>query len=106
MIRRARIQEAELTYSLCSTAKLESVHGPVHELLGYAAEDFLSGNASFQARIHPHDSDIIQSLFSADGEENGMRVLRFRHGGGRILCLQVQFKKDRGADEIVLHLQI
>src|ERR1700731_205022 len=107
MIRRALIQEAELTYSLCPTAKLEAVDGPVHELLGFAAEDFLSGKVSFHARIHPHDADVLSALFSPDAEEKaGIAVLRFRHGGRRILCLQVRFKKERCSCGTALHMKI
>jgi diguanylate cyclase (GGDEF)-like protein/PAS domain S-box-containing protein len=107
MIRRALVQEAGLTFSLCPKAKLVAVHGPVHDLLGYAAEDFLSGKVSFHARIHPHDADVVEAIFSSDGGENaGNSVLRFRHGGARILCLEVRFEKELSAAGPFLHLKM
>jgi len=107
MIRRALIQDAELTYRVGLCPQLDAVTGPVHELLGFAAEDFLSTKVSFLDRIHLQDSDIAEALFSPDGEtSSGTRVLRFRHGGGRILCLQVHSKREHKDEGTFLHLKL
>jgi diguanylate cyclase (GGDEF)-like protein/PAS domain S-box-containing protein len=100
-------QEAELRYTLSPRVGLDEVHGPVHELLGFAAEDFLSSNVSLIERIHPHDSDVAEVLFSPAGEaDSGTCVLRVRHAGGRIRCLQVHFTKKSEDTRVVLCLRL
>src|SRR6266567_6351466 len=107
MIQRALIQEAELTYSLSPRLQLEAVRGPIHELLGFSAEDLLSSSASFFERIHPHDSDVAKVLLSPAGEaDSGTSVVRVRRAGGRIRCLQVHFKKEHEDALTVLHLKL
>ena len=50
---------------------------------------------------------MAQALFSLEGEASpGTRVLRFRHGGGRILCLQVHSKRGHKDDCTFLHLKL
>ena len=99
--------EAELCYTLSPSLRLDAISGPVHELLGFAAEDLLSSTVSLRERIHPHDSDFAEVLFSPDGAVNsGAGVLRVRHAGGRIRCLQVHFTKHCNGTDSVLKLKL
>ncbi len=107
MILRVLIQEAELTYSLSPSLQLEAVYGPIHELLGFSAEDFLSSHVSLFDRIHAHDSDIAKALLSCAGDvDSGASVLRVRHAGGRIRCLQVHFSKGHKEQGTTLHMKL
>ncbi|KAA6459250.1 EAL domain-containing protein [Acidobacteria bacterium AB60] len=106
MIGLAGILIAELTYQLDPCPQLETITGPAHELFGFAAEDFLSGQVSFLDRIHPHDCDVVAPLFASGQLASGQVVLRFRHGGGRILCLQVTYQKQHTDNRTTLHLQL
>jgi len=107
MIPATKYQEAELRFTLSPSVRLDEVRGPIHELLGFAAEDFLSSNVSLFERIHPHDSDVARVLFTPAGEaDSGTGVLRVRHAGGRIRCLQVQFDKKLEDTRIVLSLKL
>jgi diguanylate cyclase (GGDEF)-like protein/PAS domain S-box-containing protein len=100
-------QEAELIFTLSTSSQLDGVVGPVHELLGYAEEDFLSSGVSLLERIHPHDSDVAKVLFCPCGKlETGSGVLRVRHAGGRIRCLQYHFKKSVEDSRTVLNLKL
>ncbi len=100
-------QEAEIRYSLTPVAALESIRGPVDELLGFAAEEFLSGSVSLLERIHLHDADIAKEIYSPVGQlHSGSGVLRIRHGGGRIRCLQFNFKKFEEDSRTVLSLRL
>src|SRR5260370_38417674 len=99
--------EAELKFTLSPSLKLDAVRGPILELLGFAQEDFLSSSVCLFERIHPHDSDVAKVLLSPAGEaDSGTCVLRVRHAGGRIRCLQMQFSKFDEDTRTVLHLKL
>jgi len=66
----------------------------LHELLGYAVDDFLSGKISLQSCIHKHDQDIAKELFSTDiNRPAGSFNIRLRHANGRIRCIRGQYTK-------------
>ncbi len=82
-----------------------SVSGGLEALLGFPADDYLSGRVSLKQHIHPHDADIAGTLFSS-GEPgtSGTFNIRFRHADGRIRCICGEYTKESSPDGLVLHL--
>lgn len=87
----------ETNFSIALTndsASVLSVNGPVAQLLGFDADDFLSKKVSLQTLIHRHDHDIVEALFSNKiEEESGTFNIRIRHADGRIRCIKGHFDK-------------
>jgi len=82
-----------------------SVADSIESLLGFTADDYLSGRVSLLQQIHPHDSDIADMLFSsADPGTSGNFNIRLRHADGRIHCISGQYSKVLDAEGPVLNL--
>ena len=69
-------------------ARLVSVTGDIHTLLGYTASQLLEPSTNLLDRVHPEDQDVVAQLFSAQTPPEFVN-LRMRHADGRIRCLRV-----------------
>jgi PAS domain-containing protein len=86
--------EAIFGIELAGQPKVTSVSGGIEALLGYTPHDFLSSRVSLADRIHSHDADIAEQLFSIETpEDSGMFNIRLRHADGRIGCVRGSYKK-------------
>lgn len=87
--------QVNLRLALNEPRTVLSVSTGLESLLGYTAEDFLSGRVSLAERIHRADADIAAHLFSAKGEPGaGSFNLRLRHADGSIRCVRGQYTKE------------
>jgi len=99
------VLEASVSLALKELLPIVSVADSIEALLGFTADDYLSGRVSLKQHIHPHDSDIADMLFSSDDPgASGTFNIRLRHANGRIRCLRGQFNKALGAEGLVLNL--
>ncbi|MDD2738886.1 MAG: EAL domain-containing protein [Methylomonas lenta] len=92
---------------LLNQARVSAVSGNIESLLGYKADDFLTGKLSLQERIHKDDLDIAEQLFAKSIiPANGIFNLRIRQTNGRIRCLKTIYSKqsDQNSAEIILTL--
>ena len=97
--------EASLCLSLEGRLPILSVTDSIEALLGFPPDDYLSARVSLKQRIHPHDTDIADMLFSSgDPGTSGTFNIRLRHANGRIRCVRGQFSKESGPEGIVLKL--
>lgn len=100
----------ETNFSIAITndsATVLSVSEGVTKLLGFEAEDFLSKKVSLHKLIHPHDNDIVETLFSNQIKvESGSFNIRIRHADGRIRCIKGHFDKviDSAQNCVILKL--
>ncbi|MDD4881785.1 MAG: hypothetical protein PHX10_09435, partial [Gallionellaceae bacterium] len=62
--------EAKIRLELTDHVQVLSVSDGIESLLGFKPDDFLSGRVSLRERIHPHDQDIADSLFSGDSRQD------------------------------------
>jgi len=80
--------------SLEGSTTIKSVTDNIFELIGFKAEDFLSGKILLQKLIHPKDDDISDLLFLNElNIKSGSYNLRMRHNDGHIICLKADYKK-------------
>ena len=80
--------------SLEGSTTIKSVTDNIFELIGFKAEDFLSGKILLQKLIHPKDDDISDLLFLNEHNiKSGSYNLRMRHNDGHIICLKADYKK-------------
>ena len=100
--------EAIFGIELAGQPKVTSVSGGVEALLGYTPHDFLSSRVSLADRIHSHDADIAEQLFSIETpEDSGIFNIRLRHADGRIGCVRGSYKKKAaGGGKVNLHLKL
>lgn len=94
---------------LLNQAKVLSVSDDIETLLGYKADDFLSGKLCIQERIHNDDFDIVEQLFAKSIiPANGFFNLRIRQANGRIRCVKLIYSKlaDQTETDIILTLQL
>jgi hypothetical protein len=71
-----------------------SVGGDIYNLLGFSEDDFLGGKVTLQSRIHSHDQDIADALFSSEiNPVTNSFNFRIRHADGRIRCVKGQYTK-------------
>lgn len=86
--------QPNICISLPSPMSVLSVTDSFYDLLGFAADDFLSGKITLPSRIHAHDQDIAEVLFSTEIEPaSGRFNIRLRHADGRIRCVKGQYAK-------------
>lgn len=77
----------------------------VDTLLGFTANDFLSGKVLLQQLIHAHDQDIADILFAPDlHPASGLFNLRLRQSNGRIRCIKCHYTKVPNANNVTLEL--
>ena len=83
-------QPAEVTISFTGQAlpRVVSASPSVRDLLGYSAEQFLSGEVKWPDLVHPDDQDIVERLWSPMlSSATGSFNIRIRHQDGRIRCI-------------------
>ena len=101
--------ESNFCISLTDSKTVLSVSDDIYELLGINADDFLIGNVSLQSRIHTHDQDIADALFSTEiSQTSGTFNIRLRHSNGRICCVKGHYTKslDSAGTDIILNLRL
>lgn len=77
----------------------------IYDLLGFSANDFLTGKASLQSRIHKDDQDIAAVLFSGEPNTNSHSFnFRLRHADGRIRCIKGEYSKVKRDNVLILEL--
>lgn len=83
------VAEAVIRISLSEPHHVLSVSEGVQSLLGFAPEAFLAGGVHLDDRIHPHDADVRDAIFSVYRREGGGSFnLRLRHADGHIRCVR------------------
>jgi len=99
------VLEARVSLALKGQLPIVSVSDSIEALLGFTADDYLSGRVSLKQQIHPQDSDIADMLFSSgDPGASGDFNIRLRHANGRIRCIIGQYSKAFGPEGLVLDL--
>ncbi|MGZ4981920.1 MAG: PAS domain S-box protein [Methylobacter sp.] len=101
-----QLLEAHIRINL-ATSEVSSISDSIEALLGFKAGDFLTGKVSLRNRIHVHDQDIADDLFSIDIHRTcGTFNIRLRQANGRIRCVKGQYTKesDDSSTEFILEL--
>ncbi|MFA6969908.1 MAG: EAL domain-containing protein [Gallionella sp.] len=84
-----------------------SVSDSIEAMLGFKPTEFLTGQVSFKSRIHAHDQDIADELFSAGIDKpSGVFNIRLRKADGHILCVKGHYRKEQDATGIILDLRL
>ena len=99
--------EVRISLSQANPMVALSVSEGIDALLGYRADDFLTGKVTLQSRIHAHDQDIAEMLFSKETNPASATFnIRLRHADGRIRCFKGQYTKkvDNTGNGILLDL--
>jgi len=101
------ILESNFSIALTAPPSVLAVSGGVDELLGFKADDFLTGKLTLQSRIHPHDQDIVEVLFSTDIKiTSGTFNIRLRHADSRIRCIKGQYTKVKDPTTKIITLEL
>ncbi len=91
--------EATIRFALMDSILVLSIDENIEALLGYKAEDFLNNRVSLKDRIHPHDHDITNRMFSPSiHNKSGPFNIRIRHANGRIRCIKGYYTKETGSN--------
>ncbi len=98
------MREVCFNFEMNSSWRMLSVEGPVEELLGYTAEQFVQGAVDLRNRIHAHDQDIRELLFSPDNPSSGGVNVRLRQANGRIRCIKGRYRKNISGNTVRLSL--
>ncbi len=100
-----QINEVNVQFRLNSVPDLVSIGGDIEGMLGFNAEDFLSGRLLLQDRIHPEDYDLKESLFSTDTiPSSGSFTFRLRQANSRIRIVRLSYAKTQDATVPLLTL--
>ena len=103
----AAVLEVDFRFALAGPPALLAVGAGVERLLGWPAEDFLSGKVALRERIHPDDADIAEQLFLPVAEPAaGTCNLRLRQANGRIRCVKALHAKRVEDGRSVLDLKL
>ncbi len=100
--------EAIFRICLSPNIKVVNVSDSIYNLLGFNADDFISEKVTLQSRIHKHDQDIADELFSTASKSNSSIFnFRLRHADGLIRCIKGFYSKEnhQGITTIDLLLQ-
>lgn len=101
------IVESNFSIALTDPPSVLAVSERVYELLGFKADDFLTGKLTLQSRIHPHDQDIADELFSTDIRTiSGTFNIRLRHADSRIRCIKGQYTKVKEPTTNIITLEL
>lgn len=99
--------ELRISLSLANPMEALFVSEGIDALLGYKADDFLTGKTTLQSRIHADDQDIAEMLYSKETKTASAKFnIRLRHADGRIRCIKGQYTKkvDNTGNGILLEL--
>jgi PAS domain S-box-containing protein len=89
-----QLLEAHIRINL-ATSEVLSISDSIEALLGFKADDFLAGKVSLRNRVHVHDQDIADDLFSIDILPTyGTFNIRLRQANGRIRCVKGHYTKE------------
>ncbi len=101
------VLEANILISLNTPITVLSVTDSIEALLGFKADDFLTGKASLKNQIHAHDLDIVEDLFSVGTHRTPSTFnIRIRQANGRIRCVKGHYTKglDASGTDTILEL--
>lgn len=99
--------ETRIRISLIAPMTVVSVGDRIHELLGFKAEDFITGKVSLKDRIHAHDQNIADDLFSTGTDQtSGTFNIRVRQANGRIRCIKGHYTKEPDASDTDITLEL
>ena len=99
--------QSTFTLSLEQPLAVLSVTESVKELLGFLADDFLTGKVTLQSLIHPHDQDIADVLFSVEMKQAALHFnIRLRQSNGRIRCVKGRYTKQKRSDSGDIILEV
>jgi|GEM_PF-1764511 len=102
-----QVLEAVFRVALSAPPRTLEVNGDIDGLLGFSADDFLSGRVALRERIHADDQDIADSLFGpSPTNANGQFNLRLRQANGRIRCIKALYAKSVAEGVTVLELRL
>lgn len=80
--------EARILLAFADECTVRSVTGGIEPLLGFTANDLLSGRIRLQDRFHGEEAEIASQLFTASGKIESVPLhLRLRAADGRIRCI-------------------
>lgn len=90
--------EANIRISLSTPITTLSVDEHIYALLGFSANDFISGKINLQNLMHQDDQDIAATLFSSElptktTTNSRSFNVRLRHADGRIRCIKGYYEK-------------
>jgi len=98
-----------LLIGLDGSVSVQSASNEVPAQLGFTPEEFLTSKVSFNHLVHPGDSAIAASLFSAQIESSSEDFLiRLRHADGRIRIFRGSFFKEPASTpgSVTVHLEL
>jgi len=101
------ILEVSMQCLLTKPNQVLSVSEDIEDLLGFTAEEFTSGKINLKDRIHTHDADLAEQLFSPilSPSSDSLNV-RLRQKSGQIRCTKVSFTKHlvTDSDDVILEV--
>lgn len=101
------MSDTRIRLSLNDPMTVLSVTDDIEAMLGYRADEFLTGKVSFKERIHARDQDIAVVLFSpAPEQSSGSSNIRLRQADGRIRCVRVDYSKVTDVSGVILELRL
>lgn len=98
--------QLDIQFALGADRRVRSVRGDVAQMLGYSADDLLSGRVDLRDRFHEGDRAVADLVFSPlfEGASEPLPV-RIRGADGRIRCLKAHARKNAGpTGEVILDL--
>jgi len=99
------LPEVHISITLDHLMAAISVSDSIYSLLGFDANDFLTGKVSLQSRIHTDDQDIADELFSIEPNPASRSFnIRLRHANGRIRCIKGHYNRAKRIDGWVLEI--
>jgi two-component system sensor histidine kinase/response regulator len=97
--------DIQLRIALRDTMPVLAITGDIASLLGFSNDDFLAARVSLKQQIHADDQDIATALFDpAIDPATGDFNIRLRQANGRIRCCKGRYRKQTGADGVLLDL--
>lgn len=97
--------EANIRISLSAPIAILTVDESIYALLGFNANDFVTGKICLQSRFHTDDQDIAAVLFSSETNTNSRSFnVRLRHADGRIRCIKGYYSKVMLDNMLILDL--
>lgn len=102
----SHLTESHISIALSCPTKAVSASDNLYPLLGFQADDFISGKITLQSRIHKEDMDILDALFSSsEGNLSGGSFnVRLRHADERIRCIRAHYTRVKQGDGLILEI--
>jgi len=104
----APVLEATLRLEWKDRWSVLAVSGEIEALLGYSPAVLLASQVTLRERIHAHDADIAEMLFSPQNKkDSGSFNIRLRQANGRIRLVHGEFSRELSEDgKITLDLRL